>query len=122
MFALTRLGGRRFLVVAQNPDGVVEFGFFRPEANQVSLAGDFNDWRCDTTLMAKGADGWWRIKLKLEAGTYRFKYLADNQWHTDYAAFGVEISPYGWNSVLKVDPPKPRLVQVQQVQADPQAA
>jgi hypothetical protein len=48
-------------------------------------------------------EGWWGIALELPPGEYRFRYLADGQWHTDYAANGVERSKWGWNSILIVN-------------------
>ena len=45
-------------------------------------------------------------RIRLAPGCYQFRYRGDNQWYTDYAAFGVEQTPYGLNSVLKVDPPQ----------------
>lgn len=85
-------------------NGQVEFRFFRPNASAVALVGQFNGWRQDDLLMCDQGDGWWSIALDLEPGEYRFRYLADGQWHTDYAANGVERSKWGWNSILVVAP------------------
>ncbi len=92
-------------MVTQQTDGTVEFSFFRPEAKQVSLSGDFNGWHKTSMPMSKDQDGWWRYSFRLAPGQYEFRYLSDGQWFTDYAAFGLERGPFGWNSVLKVDPP-----------------
>lgn len=91
-------------MVFQHSDGIVEFRFFRPEARSVSLAGDFNGWNKTSMPMVRGEDGWWRYQFRLAPGAYEFRYLADSHWFTDYAAFGLERGPYGWNSVVKVDP------------------
>ncbi len=92
-------------MVLQEMDGSVEFRFLRPEASSVALSGDFNGWHKTSMPMALGEDGWWRYRFLLAPGVYEFRYLADGQWFTDYAAFGLEPGPFGWNSVLKVDPP-----------------
>lgn len=92
-------------MVTQAPDGTVTFQFLRPQARQVFLAGDFNNWHKQSLIMLKGSDGWWRCQLTLAPGIYQFRYYADGQWYSDYAAFGLERGPFGWNSVLKVDPP-----------------
>jgi 1,4-alpha-glucan branching enzyme len=82
-------------------DDTVEFRFFRPGATEVTLAGDFNDWserlpmRCD-------ASGWWTLRLRLRPGEYRFRYVADGEWYTDFASHGIEVSKHGWNSMLLV--------------------
>lgn len=82
--------------------GVVEFSFFRPDAAVVFVAGDFNDWCCDQLALKRGENGYWTAKLRLPAGEYRFRYIADGQWFTDYAAFGVEQGPFGINSIVHV--------------------
>lgn len=86
-----------------HPDGIVEFRFFRPGARRVHLVGDFNGWHPSATPMFREADGDWVRCLRLERGTCRFKYLADDEWFPDYAAFGVEWGPLGVNSVAVAD-------------------
>jgi 1,4-alpha-glucan branching enzyme len=82
--------------------GRVEFRFFRPAASSVSVAGNFNDWEEDKMSMEPAGDGWWVAATKLNAGEYRFRYVADGKWYTDFAAYGVEPGKYGWDSVLVV--------------------
>jgi 1,4-alpha-glucan branching enzyme len=80
-----------------------EFRFLRPERQQVFLVGDFNGWQESACPMTRSEDGWWTVRLRLSPGTYKFKYLADGRWFLDFAAFGVEPGPWGWNSVLLVN-------------------
>jgi len=80
---------------------VVEFQFYRPEAQQVHLAGDFNNWQMDLP-MQRDSDGYWRARLALPAGEFRFRYCADGAWFTDFAAFGVEPGGFGLDSVVRV--------------------
>jgi len=89
---------------------VVEFRFFRPEARSVKVAGDFNGWRLDELPMTRSPDGYWRASKRLPPGVFRFRYCADGQWFPDYAAFGLEEGPYGFDSVLVVGPPAPSTV------------
>jgi 1,4-alpha-glucan branching enzyme len=81
-------------------DGTVEFRFYRPAVNNVKLAGDFCQWAGNAIAMSELGDGWWRALVKLVAGEYRFRYIADGKWFTDFASNGVEICNQGWNSVL----------------------
>ena len=81
---------------------LAEFRFFRPSAKCVQIVGDFNNWRPDQLRMQLCDDGWWQARLMLPPGTYRFRYNADGQWFTDYAAFGIEYGPFGQNSLLRV--------------------
>ncbi|MGH7214163.1 MAG: glycogen-binding domain-containing protein [Tepidisphaeraceae bacterium] len=84
-------------------DGQIEFRFFRPGAVEVKIAGDFCGWRGDRALeMQPECDGWWSAHATLEPGEYRFRYLADGRWFTDFAAHGVEYARHCWNSVLIV--------------------
>ena len=90
-------------MVTQLPDGSVEFTFFRSQAKEVALTGDFNAWQT-CFLMSRGNDGWWRCQLMLAPGVYQFRYYSDGAWFNDYAAFGLEHGPYGLNSVVKITP------------------
>ena len=89
--------------------GVVEFRFFRPDAQAVHVAGDFNRWQADALPMQRNSDGWWHAQVALNGGEYRFRYLADGNWYTDYASNGVEKDATGWNSVLIIPRPRERL-------------
>ena len=52
--------------------------------------------------MEREGSGWWFVAARLPAGDYRFRYLVDGRWFTDFAANGVELDKMGWNSVLVV--------------------
>jgi 1,4-alpha-glucan branching enzyme len=83
-------------------DGRIEFRFFRPQAHQVCLAGCFTHWQAGAIPMTSDGKGWWTLTLDLTAGDYKFRYLADGGWFTDYAAFGLEYRKNIWNSLLFV--------------------
>lgn len=104
-----RISGQLFVnkeFVMVNVQGdVVDFVFFRPDAQRVFLAGDFNDWREDELVMARAIDGHWTARMRLPAGEFKFRYCADGAWYTDYAAFGVEPGRFGLDSVVRVAPP-----------------
>ncbi len=73
------LGGVKVL-----KNGKVLFKFYGPAASKVALAGSFNDWSKDANLMKKNKKGFWVIKLKLDPGTYQYKYVVnDKDWVTD---------------------------------------
>lgn len=81
---------------------LVEFRFYRPDASSVSLAGDFNHWRTDNLPMNRGTDGYWHASVRLPAGEFKFRYCADGAWFTDYAAFGVVPSRFGFDSIVRI--------------------
>jgi 1,4-alpha-glucan branching enzyme len=107
-------------VVTIGADGYAEFCFFRPQACNVFLVGDFNEWRTDQLRMVRQEDGHWVLKLFLPPGDYKFRYVADGLWHTDFAAFGVEPGRFGYNSLLLV--PQRRLKLQPQPEVRPAAA
>jgi 1,4-alpha-glucan branching enzyme len=80
----------------------VHFRFFRPQAQKVYLVGNFAGRGWQELAMTRAEDGYWTALLSLDSGTYRFRYRADGEWFTDYAAFGVEYGPLGVNSVIRV--------------------
>jgi 1,4-alpha-glucan branching enzyme len=83
-------------------DGSVTFRFYRPEAEQVTLVGCFTGWQEAPIEMSSTGDGWWTLGKKFSGGEYRFRYLVDGQWFTDFASYGIEATKTGWNSVLVV--------------------
>jgi 1,4-alpha-glucan branching enzyme len=90
-------------------NGSAEFRFYRPNVSKVFVVGDFNDWRTDQIRMTRQADGNWITRLPLPAGDYKFRYIADGLWYTDFAASGVEPGDFGLDSLLRVPPRQIRL-------------
>ena len=83
-------------------DSMATFRFYRPTARQVYLVGDFNQWRAEVMPMRRGEDGYWQATVRLTPGNFRFRYCADGHWYSDFAAFGLEPGPFGWDSVVRV--------------------
>ena len=88
-------------MVQVNEQGEAVFRVYLPFAKQVRLVGDFTGWLAAPVAMAPEDDGWWSARLTLTPGEHTFLYQADARWHTDYAAFGVELDDYG-NCVSRV--------------------
>jgi 1,4-alpha-glucan branching enzyme len=93
-----------FMVIVNRNN--VEFRFLRPAAREVFLVGEFNEWSKDDMPMRKCGKGYWTAKLRLPYGDFRFRYWADGQWYTDFAAFGVEPGPYGPVGLVHVPEPE----------------
>lgn len=89
--------------VKQLKDAVV-FVTLYPRAQQVHIAGDFNNWQPQQTPMEKLAgSGAWKTKLNLPAGKYRYRLVVDGQWQQDPYNEMTETNPFGEaNSVLVV--------------------
>ncbi len=91
--------------VTQTPEGVKFLAKF-PEAKKVAVAGDFNNWSPDSTLMKRveGFDGDWELLLPLEKGRYQYRYVVDGVWQHDPYNNYVESNPFGeLNSVVEVN-------------------
>ena len=59
-----------------------------PEADQVHLVGEFNDWDTEATPMTRLKNGEFKVTLNLEVGReYSFRYLIDHcVWENDWDA------------------------------------
>ena len=58
----------------------VEFKCHAPNAQQVFVAGTFNEWKPDATPLVRDKAGEWRSSLNLPPGHYEFKFIVDGQW------------------------------------------
>jgi len=89
--------------VNQINDAVV-FVTLYPRAENVHVAGDFNNWQPEQTPMQKvDAGGVWKTKLNLPAGKYHYRLVVDGQWQQDPYNELTELNPFGeFNSVIEV--------------------
>lgn len=80
----------------------VAFALTAPEASDVRLVGDFNNWDQSADPLTKEKKGLWRTTLNLSPGTYEYKFLVDGNWWTDPEQDKV-WNPFGSeNSVITV--------------------
>ncbi len=89
--------------VDQVNDSIVFVSLY-PRAENVQIAGDFNNWQPEQTKMQKvGESGVWQTKLQLPLGRYRYRLVVDGQWQQDPYNEQTEINPYGeLNSIFEV--------------------
>jgi hypothetical protein len=65
-------------------DTVVRFVFVAPQAQNVSLVGDFNGWDASKTPMDRAANnGVWTVTLPLSQGRHVYSFLVDGKWSVD---------------------------------------
>ena len=81
-------------------------------AQEVCIAGSFNDWHPSVTPMVRLDDGKWAKELALPPGRYEYRFVVDGQWVDDPSATELIPNPFGTaNAVLEVRPatlPRPR--------------
>lgn len=83
----------------------VTFSFESPEAERVSLMGDFNKWDASVHPMQKDKDGVWRKIVMIYPGRYEYKFLVDGNWRLDPQNEYWCTNSYGsQNNVLEVSP------------------
>ena len=74
----------------------------KPDAREVFLVGDFNNWNHRADRMTK-RQGEFRKSKRLAPGEYSYKFLVDGEWHTDPSAARQTPNEFGTlNSVIEV--------------------
>lgn len=59
---------------------VIQFAVHAPNAQQVFLAGAFNEWNPDVSPMTRGDNGEWTAECELPPGRYEYKFVIDGEW------------------------------------------
>ena len=73
----------------------VEFNYSVPEAKEVYLAGEFNNWDTRSLPMKKDKKRVWKIKIKFTPGRYEYKFFADNVWVESLPGVEKSSNPFG---------------------------
>ncbi len=73
----------------------VVFSVFAPEAKEVYVTGDFNDWKLDDNTRMEEDNGTWRKRIELIFGRYHYRFVIDGKWSEDPNNPSKEINPYG---------------------------
>ncbi len=78
-------------------------GLTRPDAQDVGIAGSFNDWHPSVTPMIRLDNGKWAKELVLPPGSYEYRFVVDGEWVDDPAATELIPNSFGTaNAVLVV--------------------
>lgn len=86
------------------PKIFVRLVLVRPDAQSVSVAGDFNGWNPAQTNLQRSDDGIWTVTLPLKPGRYEYMFIIDGkQWIADPLATEETVDGFGSrNAVLDV--------------------
>lgn len=81
-------GGGSSRYSAKNNLRPTNFLFFAPEAKNVSIIGDFNNWSPNAHPMKRQPDGGWTAQIPLTHGHHRYLFLVDGSPVLDPRAQG----------------------------------
>lgn len=73
----------------------VNFYCEAPEAGQVFLTGDFNDWEANSHPMQHLSDGTWQLQVTLPHGYHHYQFLVDGKPALDPHAYGIARNHFG---------------------------
>ena len=74
-----------------------------PEAKEVYLAGEFNNWKLDENSRMEQNNGSWSKRINLNSGKYRYRFVIDGNWSEDPNNPLKQVNPYGtMDSLLEV--------------------
>lgn len=80
----------------------VKFEFSAPEAKEVSLAGNFNQWNSQANPMKKDRKGMWKGTLSLEPGRYEYRFIVDGIWENDPSCSSRVTNEFGGENCVRM--------------------
>jgi hypothetical protein len=85
--------------------GPCRFRLHAPQAEEVTLVGDFNGWDPRSDPLRPAGDGWWEGTVVLPAGSFQYAYRVDGKLVTPPEADTVVEDGFGGaNGVIQVTP------------------
>jgi len=80
------------------PRRKVGFKVMAPEANDVFLVGDFNNWDSSSHPLKCNSKGIWSTSITLPLGRYEYRFLIDGEWWNDPSYAAIVPNPFGSNN------------------------
>ena len=98
---------RAVRAAAASPRVYVEFVLQAPDADSVSVAGDFTGWEPRVALQDPDGDGVWSGRVPLQPGVHQYMFVVDgSEWVTDPHAQHYASDGFGnRNAVLAIASP-----------------
>jgi len=79
-----------------------EFSLSVPQAQSVSIAGDFNQWNPSSHPLKMDDKGIWRMSLPLNPGQYEYRFFVDGEWQNDPNGSSSVENLLGTSNSLKI--------------------
>ncbi len=80
----------------------VQFEFSAPEAREVFVAGEFNDWDRTANPLRRDKSGMWKLTLPLMPGRYEYRFLTDGNWENDRSCSGCVPNEFGSVNCVRI--------------------
>ena len=78
----------------------VRFVFSAIRANNISVAGTFNNWTPGVFNLKRDLVGVWRGKLNLKPGIYQYRFNVDGKWVNDPCARDTVPNEIGTRNII----------------------
>ena len=85
---------------AKKSTQLVNFVCYAPEARQVWLTGELNEWNPTSHPMVRQPDGAWLLQVQLHHGHHQYRFLVDGKPVLDPRAQGVARDAIGEQASL----------------------
>ena len=82
----------------------ITFKLHAPDAQCVSLAGDFNSWDPEMHPLKKSSAGIWKKMVSLSPGRYEYRFIVDGEWQNDPDCTTCTPNPFGGNNNVLILP------------------
>ena len=80
----------------------VRFELLAPDAQNVSVAGDFNNWDVRSLPMKRDTRGKWKASIALEPGRYEYRFCVDGTWQDDPKVPERADNPFGTQNCIRI--------------------
>jgi len=94
----------RIPLLEESPQREVRFSIDAPNAREIYVVGDFNNWKLDDIArLSQSGGGRWDKKMALPPGRYKYKFVVDGEWVTDSQNVEREQNSFGtFDSIIKL--------------------
>lgn len=99
--ATKRIAGKNIARLKDTPKKV-QFEFSAPEAREVFIAGEFNNWDEGANRLKKDKNGIWKITLSLAPGRYEYRFLSDGKWENGSSCSGCVPNKFGSLNCVRI--------------------
>ncbi len=79
-----------------------QFAFQAPEAKEVYLVGEFNNWDNSVNPMKNDMNGLWKTALFLKPGKYEYRFIVDGNGENDPSCSCCVPNEFGSRNCVRI--------------------